>query len=76
VEVIPAWSAGLILLIGSAGIAVGVLRGLGAMLGGEPSPAIPNQPRIASVLVLALAGLTIVIGFHPQLFLALAEAMF
>ena len=76
VEVIPAWSAGLILLIGSAGIAVGVLRGLGAMLGGEPSPAIPNQPWIASVLVLALAGLTIVIGFHPQLFLALAEAMF
>jgi len=76
VEVIPAWSAGLILLIGSAGIALGVLRGLGAMLGGEPSPAIPNQPRIASVLVLALAGLTIVIGFHPQLFLALAEAMF
>lgn len=76
VEVIPAWSAGLILLIGSVGIAVGVLRGLGAMLGDEPRPDVPNQPRIASALVLALAGLTTVVGFYPQLFLELAQAMF
>jgi len=75
-EVIPAWSAGLILAIGSVGIVVGVLRGLGAMLGDEPRPDVPNQPRIASALVLALAGLIIVAGFYPQLFLGLAEAMF
>ena len=75
-EVIPAWSAELILLAGSVGIAAGVLRGLGAMLGDEPRPDLPNQPRIASALVLALAGLAFVVGFYPQLFLALAQAMF
>jgi len=76
VQVIPAWSAGLILLIGLAGIAVGVLRGLGAMLGAGPRLDVPNQPRIASALLLLLAGLTIVIGFYPQLFLGLAQRMF
>jgi len=76
VEVIPAWSAGLILLAGLVGISVGVLRGLGAMLGDEPRPDLPNQPRIASALVLALAVLATVVGFYPQLFLGLAQAMF
>ena len=75
-EVIPAWSAALILVIGSVGIAAGVLRGLGAMLGDEPQLDVPNQPRIASALVLLLAGLTFVVGFYPQLFLDLAQAMF
>ncbi|MBN1135719.1 MAG: hypothetical protein JXM73_03995 [Anaerolineae bacterium] len=76
VEVIPPWSAGLILLAGTVGIVVGVLRGLGAMLGDEPRPDVPSQPRIASALVLALAGLALVVGFYPQLFLGLAQAMF
>jgi len=76
VEVLPAWSAGLILLAGSVGIVIGVLRGLGAMLGDEPRLDVPNQPRIASALVLLLAGLAIVVGFYPQLFLGLAQAMF
>ena len=76
VEVLPAWSAGLILLAGSVGIVIGVLRGLGAMLGDEPRLDVPNQPRIASALVLLLAGLAIVVGLYPQLFLGLAQAMF
>ena len=76
VEVIPAWSAALILVIGSVGIAVGVLRGLDAMLGDGPQPDLPNQPRIASALVILLAGLTFLVGFYPQLFLDLAQAMY
>jgi len=73
---IPTWTAGLILVIGSAGVAVGVLRGLGAMLGDEARPDLPGQPRIASALVLLLAGLATVAGFYPQLFLELAHRMF
>jgi formate hydrogenlyase subunit 3/multisubunit Na+/H+ antiporter MnhD subunit len=76
VEVVPAWSAGLILLAGSVGIAIGVLRGLDAMLGDEPRLDVPSQPRIASALILLLAGLATVIGLYPQLFLGLAQAMF
>jgi formate hydrogenlyase subunit 3/multisubunit Na+/H+ antiporter MnhD subunit len=32
-----------------------------------------HQPRVASLMVLALAGLILVLGLYPQLFLALAE---
>ncbi len=74
-ESIPAWTAGLILVAAAAGIVVGVLRGLAAMLG-EPRPDVPNQPRIASTLVLILAILATIVGFYPQLFLELAQKMF
>lgn len=73
---IPAWTAGLILVAAAVGILVGVLRGLGAMLGDEPRPDVPNQPRIASTLVLLLAILATIVGFHPQLFLSLAHRLF
>jgi formate hydrogenlyase subunit 3/multisubunit Na+/H+ antiporter MnhD subunit len=76
IDVLPAWSAGLILLAGSVGIVIGVLRGLGAMLGDEPQRQVAHQPRIASALVLLLAGLAIAISLYPQLFLGLAQAMF
>lgn len=53
----------------SAGIAIGLLRGLSAMLGTEPDVDEPRQPAIASAMVVALALLVITLGLHPQLFL-------
>jgi formate hydrogenlyase subunit 3/multisubunit Na+/H+ antiporter MnhD subunit len=58
----------LALLASSVGITVGLLRGFGAMLG-EVREDVGRQPVIASFMVLALAGLVIVLGLHPQLFL-------
>jgi hypothetical protein len=39
------------------------------MLGAAPRDDIARQPIIASLMVLALAGLVIILGLHPQLFL-------
>jgi formate hydrogenlyase subunit 3/multisubunit Na+/H+ antiporter MnhD subunit len=57
------------LLASSAGIVVGVLRGLGAMLGGEAPARTGRQPVLASLMVLILAALVILLGIYPQLFL-------
>jgi formate hydrogenlyase subunit 3/multisubunit Na+/H+ antiporter MnhD subunit len=57
------------LLISSAGIVIGLLRGLGAMLGSETRDDVAGQPIIASALVLALAVLVITLGLYPHLFL-------
>lgn len=57
------------LVISSAGIIVGLLRGLGAMLGADPQEGVVRQPVIASLMILGLAGLVIVLGIYPQLFL-------
>ncbi len=53
----------------SAGIAIGLLRGLSAMLGPEPEADTPRQPALASAMVLALAALVIALGLYPHLFL-------
>jgi formate hydrogenlyase subunit 3/multisubunit Na+/H+ antiporter MnhD subunit len=57
------------LFASSAGIAIGLLRGLSAMLGVTPRDDVARQPAIASIMVLALAVLTIILGLYPQLFL-------
>ena len=56
------------LLASSAGIVVGLVRGLSAMLGQDQHEAMGRQPIVASLMLLALAGLVIVLGLHPQLF--------
>ena len=57
------------LLLSSAGIIVGLLRGLSAMLGADPREEMKRQPVIVSLMILGLAGLVIVLGIYPQLFL-------
>jgi multicomponent Na+:H+ antiporter subunit D len=59
----------LILLLSSAGIVVGLLRGLSAMLGSPARDDMARQPRIATVIVLVLGALVILLGIYPQLFL-------
>jgi formate hydrogenlyase subunit 3/multisubunit Na+/H+ antiporter MnhD subunit len=60
----------LILLLSSAGIIVGLLRGLSAMLGSRVRDDVIRQPRIATLIVLVLGVLVILLGIYPQLFLA------
>jgi formate hydrogenlyase subunit 3/multisubunit Na+/H+ antiporter MnhD subunit len=65
------WAGGLVILavaIGSTGAVIGALRGLSAMLGSGRDDAV-RQPVIASFMVLVLAGLVILLGLYPQLFL-------
>jgi formate hydrogenlyase subunit 3/multisubunit Na+/H+ antiporter MnhD subunit len=59
-----------LLLASSAGIVIGLLRGLNAMLGAEAArDDVARQPILASLLVFALAILVIILGIFPQLFL-------
>lgn len=73
---LPASTVVVLLLLSSAGVMIGLLRGLGAMLGDRSRPDIASQPIAASVIVLVLAALVIAIGLYPQLFLAQVQAMF
>ena len=59
----------LALLVASAGIAIGLMRGLSAMLGTSPREDIARQPIIASFMVMALAVLVVILGLYPQLLL-------
>ena len=82
------------LAVSSAGVIIGLLRGLDAMrsrsilqkrntrnnrlvASGRDAQATSgeaiHQPVVASLMVLALIGLTVVLGLYPQLFLALVE---
>lgn len=68
----------LLLLLSSAGIVVGLLRGLSATLAGESpdsgdDPRLARQPRLAALMILALAALVVVLGVYPQLFLGPVE---
>jgi formate hydrogenlyase subunit 3/multisubunit Na+/H+ antiporter MnhD subunit len=58
-----------VLVASSAGIIIGLLRGLHAMIQTEDREDIAGQPVIASVMVLALAALSVVLGLYPQLLL-------
>ena len=58
-----------LLLASSAGIIIGLLRGVNAMLGSEPRDDVARQPLLASVLVVLLAVVVILLGVFPQLFL-------
>ncbi len=53
----------------SAGVVVGVLRGLNAMAAPEERPDKAGHPANATLLVALLAALTIILGLYPQLFL-------
>jgi len=57
------------LVVSSAGIVIGLLRASSAMLGQGPRDDIHRQPILASVLVLAMAALTIFLGLYPQFLL-------
>lgn len=64
------WIAALVaLLASSAGIVLGLLRGLSAMLGQEPQPGAGRQPSIASLMILALILFVLAAALVPQLFL-------
>lgn len=63
------WVWAPIFLISSAGIAVGALRGLSAMLGESPAAARLRQPVIASLLLLGPMALVLFLGIEPHLFL-------
>ncbi len=64
------WALVLVAFIASsAGIVIGLLRGLSAMLGSNSRDDVAGQAIIASLIVLVLAGLVIVLGLYPQLFL-------
>jgi formate hydrogenlyase subunit 3/multisubunit Na+/H+ antiporter MnhD subunit len=51
------WLLALLLVASSAGIVIGLLRGLAAMRGPEPRQDVARQPVVASLMVLALAAL-------------------
>ena len=59
----------MLLLASSAGIVIGLLRGLNAMLGTRTRDDMARQPRLAAFFVLALVILVIVLGLVPQLLL-------
>jgi formate hydrogenlyase subunit 3/multisubunit Na+/H+ antiporter MnhD subunit len=59
----------LLLVVSSAGILVGLMRGLNAMLGAEPREDVARAPILDSLILLTLGALTIVLGLYPQLFL-------
>jgi formate hydrogenlyase subunit 3/multisubunit Na+/H+ antiporter MnhD subunit len=59
----------ILLLVSSAGIIIGLLRGLNAMLGDGPRDDVARQPLLASLLVILLAVVVILLGVFPQLFL-------
>ncbi len=62
------WILALIgLLTSTAGIVIGSLRGLSAMLGTNSRSDTVRQPVIASLLVLALSALTVILGLYPQI---------
>ena len=58
-----------LLLISSAGIVIGLLRGLNATLGSVPRDDVSRQPVLASLVVIVLAIVVILLGVFPQLFL-------
>ncbi len=58
-----------VLVASSAGIVIGVLRGMHAMLQSKVREEIGGQPAIASAMVLALAALSVALGLYPQLLL-------
>lgn len=63
------WLWTLLLMASSAGIVVGLLRGLNAMLGAPGREDVIRPPILARVMIFALVGLTVVLGLFPQLLL-------
>jgi formate hydrogenlyase subunit 3/multisubunit Na+/H+ antiporter MnhD subunit len=64
------WPWAWLLLASSAGIVVALLRGWSAMLGADSGQHGARQPVVASFMIVALIALVILIGWHPQFFLA------
>ena len=59
----------ILLVVSSAGVVIGLLRGLNAMLGDRPRDDVARQPLLASLLVILLAIAVVLLGVFPQLFL-------
>lgn len=59
----------LAIIVSSAGIAIGTLRGLSAMLGDKPRPEMARDPVVASLMVAAMATLVVILGLYPDLFI-------
>lgn len=59
-------SLALALLLSGAGVALGYLRGLSALLGSPIEPQVKREPRIASFIVLAMIVLCLWLGLRPQ----------
>jgi formate hydrogenlyase subunit 3/multisubunit Na+/H+ antiporter MnhD subunit len=62
------------LVASSAGVLIGLLRSLSAMLGAEPRREVSSQPVIVSLMILVLVALVVVAGLRPQLFLERASS--
>jgi formate hydrogenlyase subunit 3/multisubunit Na+/H+ antiporter MnhD subunit len=67
----PLWI--LLLVLSSGGIVVGCMRGMASMLGPELRQDEARQPVLSSLMILALAALSIVLGLYPQLVLGPVE---
>jgi formate hydrogenlyase subunit 3/multisubunit Na+/H+ antiporter MnhD subunit len=63
------WLWTLLLMASSAGIVIGLLRGLNAMLGAPGREDMIRPSVLARIMILALALLTVVLGLFPQLLL-------
>jgi NADH-quinone oxidoreductase subunit N len=63
------WLWTLLLMASSAGIVIGLLRGLNAMLGAPGREDLIRPSVLARIVILALALLTVVLGLFPQLLL-------
>jgi len=56
----------LVLLLSGAGVAFGYLRGLSTLLGPSTDPQMKREPRIASLIILAMIILCLGLGLRPQ----------
>jgi formate hydrogenlyase subunit 3/multisubunit Na+/H+ antiporter MnhD subunit len=65
----------LLLMGSSAGIIVGLLRGLNAMLAADGREDLARPPKMAWAMVLVLAVLTVVLGLYPQLLLGSIQSV-
>jgi formate hydrogenlyase subunit 3/multisubunit Na+/H+ antiporter MnhD subunit len=59
--------AAIVLLLGAAGVVIGYLRGLRALLGPLASPEVEREPRIASGMVAAMILACLLLTLRPQL---------
>ena len=67
--------AAIILLLGAAGVIVGYLRGLRALLGPLHDPEVEREPRLASGLVAVLLLVSLLLSLRPQLLAELVSTI-
>ncbi|HUW11389.1 MAG TPA: proton-conducting transporter membrane subunit [Anaerolineae bacterium] len=67
--------AAIVLFLGGAGVVAGYVRGLQALLGSLPDPAVEREPRIASGLVALLLSVCVLLCLRPQLLTELVSTV-